>query len=268
MCVGSLFYRRTSLARANGTVTRYSYDNAARLSKLVQDLGGTANDLTLDFSYNPASQIVSNSRSNDAYAFTGHTSGTIGETPNGLNQLANRAGVSLTYDARGNLTHDGTRGYSYNSENRLVSVSNGAQFFYDPLGRLNGAGSRAGNPPAVHYESLGSEIVAERSPTNATQRRFVYGPGSDEPLVWYEGSGTTDRRFLQADERGSVIAVTDINGSPLAINTFDEYGNTATTSSTHMGRFLYTGQRYFSSLDLYYYKARMYNPKLGRHLYT
>jgi hypothetical protein len=38
-------------------------------------------------------------------------------------------------------------------------------------------------------------------------RRYVHGPGLDEPLVWYEGSGTTDRRHLFADERGSIVAV-------------------------------------------------------------
>ncbi|HEX8482908.1 MAG TPA: hypothetical protein VF650_13480 [Allosphingosinicella sp.] len=37
-------------------------------------------------------------------------------------------------------------------------------------------------------------------------RRYVHGPGTDEPLVWYEGSGTSDRRFLHTDERGSVGA--------------------------------------------------------------
>ena len=50
------------------------------------------------------------------------------------------------------------------------------------------------------------------------------GPGSDEPLVWYEGTGTSDRRFLVADERGSIVAVTDSAGAALAINRYDEYG--------------------------------------------
>jgi hypothetical protein len=37
----------------------------------------------------------------------------------------------------------------------------------------------------------------------------VHGPGVDEPLLWYEGSGTSDKRYLMADERGSVIGVTN-----------------------------------------------------------
>jgi hypothetical protein len=45
--VGSLFHRRTSLTRANGTSTSYSHDPVSRLSQLAQNLGGTTNDLTL-----------------------------------------------------------------------------------------------------------------------------------------------------------------------------------------------------------------------------
>ncbi len=75
--------RRTLLTRANGTSTSYSHDPVSRLSQLAQDLGGTTNDLTLGFGYNPASQIGSNSRSNDAYAYTAHTSGTIGRYGDG-----------------------------------------------------------------------------------------------------------------------------------------------------------------------------------------
>ncbi|MVZ98789.1 hypothetical protein EUU23_13940 [Sphingorhabdus sp. IMCC26285] len=40
-----------------------------------------------------------------------------------------------------------------------------------------------------------------------TLRRYVPGPGTDETVVWYEGAGLTDRRWLHSDERGSVTAV-------------------------------------------------------------
>lgn len=66
------------------------------------------------------------------------------------------------------------------------------------------------------------------------QRRYVHGPGEDEPLVWYEGSGTTDRRFLQADERGSIVAVSKGSGSVTNVNTYNQYGKPA---SSNVGRF-------------------------------
>jgi hypothetical protein len=70
-------------------------------------------------------------------------------------------------------------------------------------------------------------------------RRYVPGPGIDEPLVWYEGSGTTDRRWYHADERGSVVALSDGSGAMLAINRYDEYG---VPRPGNLGRFQYTGQ--------------------------
>lgn len=96
-------------------------------------------------------------------------------------------------------------------------------------------------------------------------RRYVPGPGVDEPLVWYEGSGTGDRRWLHADERGSVIAVSDGAGTALAINRYDEYG---IPQSGNAGRFQYTGQAWLPELGMYYYKARMYSPTLSRFLQT
>jgi RHS repeat-associated protein len=84
-------------------------------------------------------------------------------------------------------------------------------------------------------------------------------------LVWYEGSGTTDRRFLHADERGSIVAVTNSSGTTLSVNTYDEYG---IPGSANAGRFQYTGQTWLSELGMYYYKARIYSPTLGRFLQT
>ena len=93
----------------------------------------------------------------------------------------------------------------------------------------------------------------------------MHGGGSDEPLVWYEGSGTGDRRFLHADERGSVVAVSDATGAVTNVNTYDEYGLPA---PTNIGRFQYTGQKWIAELGLYDYKARMYHPQLGRFVQT
>ena len=80
--------------------------------------------------------------------------------------------------------------------------------------------------------------MAELAYANNFKRRYVYGPGDEAPLVWYEGAGTTDRRWLHGDERGSVIAVSDGSGAALAVNRYDEYGIPALTN---MGRFQYTG---------------------------
>jgi YD repeat-containing protein len=105
---------RTSLARGNGTTTTYSYDPVSRLTSLTHDIGGTTNDLTIGtITNNPASQIVSAPRSNDAYAWTGATNVNRLYTSNGLNQYTAAGPVSFTYDTNGNLAGDGTTSFVY-----------------------------------------------------------------------------------------------------------------------------------------------------------
>ncbi|HKH43215.1 MAG TPA: hypothetical protein VKM72_00980, partial [Thermoanaerobaculia bacterium] len=94
--------RRTSLTFGNGTSTSYAYDPVSRLTTLTNDLAGTANDLTIgSIAYNPASQIVSQNRSNDLYAWTGHGSGSTASVANGLNQLTSIGGAATTHDSKG-----------------------------------------------------------------------------------------------------------------------------------------------------------------------
>jgi RHS repeat-associated protein len=264
--------RRTLLTRGNGTTTGYGYDSASRLSQLAHDIAGagTSHDLTLGFTYNPASQIATATRSNDLYAWTAHGSGTTSTTTNGLNQIANWVG-SVGYDPKGNIVTNGTYGFTYSSENLLTSFTNSATgavqasstFAYDPLMRLAVINSSTDSFDAsLAYD--GQEIVFEAL-SNGRTRRYVFGPGTDEPLTAYltQSSGTF-RNWYYADERGSIIGQTDDSGAPLGpggpASAFDEYGVGAGTS-----RFRYTGQ-YWLGDHLHYYKARMYEARLGRFL--
>lgn len=256
--------RRTSLARGNGTTTTYAYDPASRLASLTQDLAGGGQDLALSFGYNAAGQINSRTSSNDAYSWTGHSNINRSYGVNGLNQLTSAGAIALGYDGRGNLTQSGSAGYGYTSENRLATAPGSYVMTYDPLGRYHWI-SNGGPITWMQYD--GDRLIEERD-GNGVRRRYVWGPGVDEPLVWYEGSGTADRRWLHADERGSIVAVTDGAGTAQAINSYDEYGVPAATNASWQGRFGYTGQAWLPELGLWYYKARMYAPTLGRFMQT
>lgn len=111
----------------------------------------------------------------------------------------------------------------------------------------------------------GDELVAEYNAFGTLLRRYVHGAGVDDPLVWYEGTGTGDKRYLTTDERGSITAITNAAGSVININAYDEWGIPA---ATNLGRFQYTGQAWLAELGMYYYKARIYSPTLGRFLQT
>lgn len=250
----------------NGTVTSYGYDPVSRLSSLTHDLAGTANDLNKTFAYNPASQISSETRSNDSYAWNGAVNVNRGYTPNTLNQYTAAGSANFTYDANGNLTSDGTNSFAYDAENHMTSATVGGvttTLSYDPLGRLyqisNGSTVRK-------FISDGSNIISEVT-ANAVVANYAFGPGSDEPLVWWDGNSGFAQRWLHADERGSIVALSDSNGNAVAINSYDEYGIPGSGNSTSE-RFQYTGQMYLSEIGMYYYKARMYSTTLGRFMQT
>jgi RHS repeat-associated protein len=97
-------------------------------------------------------------------------------------------------------------------------------------------------------------------------RAYDHSAGADEPLVWYEAvPGGTSRRYLHADHQGSIVAIADQNGNPIAINAYDAWG---IPNAGNIGRFGYTGQAWLAELGMWYYKARLYSPTLGRFLQT
>lgn len=253
--------RRTLLTRGNGTATSYGYDAASRLSMQNFNLPGPTAELSLGFSYNPTGQIISTTRSNDVYAFPGNVNVNRAYTVNGLNQYGLAGPASFTYDPKGNLTSDGTNTYGYDSENRLISRGGGYSLLYDPLGRLKEADS----PPSLveRFAYDGLDLVGEYDGSNALVARYVFGPGFDEPLVQYSAAGL--KTYLIADERGSIVASVNNSGVIANRNTFDEYGIPALGNA---GRFQYTGQTWLNSLGMYYYKARLYSPTLGRFMQT
>lgn len=254
--------------------TPIGYDPVGRLASYTQNLNGTANDLTVSgITYNAASQLTGITRTNatDLYAWTGHYNINRAYGTNGLNQLTSAGATALGYDGRGNLTSSGSSAYSYTSENRLATAPGGVTLYYDPTGRLSRLTQGANT---TKFEHLGPRLVIERNSAGTILRRYVHGPGDDEPVAWYEGSGTAAAalRYLHTDERGSVIAVTNSTGASIATNRYDEYGipqsSVGTLAPGTSGRFMYTGQAWIPEVGLYYYKARFYSPTLGRFMQT
>ncbi|WP_081477078.1 RHS repeat domain-containing protein [Sphingomonas sp. PAMC 26605] len=260
--------QRTSLVRGNGTSTSYGYDAAARLASLGLNLPAGAPSTAYGFSYNPSGQITKRTGTNDVYAWTGAQNASQTYVPNGLNQYTTIGAVTPTYDTKGNLTSAGPVSYSFNTLNQLSSVSDtGDRFAYDPAGRMDSILDSNGTT-LQGLQHDGTMLVTERGPASVgspIQRRYVFGPGTDEPLVWYEGAGTGTKRYLMADERGSIVAVTDAAGQAVAINAYDEYGNRA---ANNIGRFQYTGQAWIPELGMYDFKARIYSAAIGRFLQT
>jgi RHS repeat-associated protein len=265
---------RTGLT--GGVTTAYTYDGIGRIASLGHDFSGTGQDVTYTLSsYNAASQLLGQTISNDDYVYPNFTNANSNYTTNGLNQYTAVGSAGFCYDANANLTGDGTYAYKYDVENRLIerhatpggscpvsyAGTTNITLTYDPNGRL--VQTVGGATTQFLYD--GDELVAEYDGSGTLLRRYVHGPSDDDPLFWYEGSNLSDRRPLRSDHLGSIVNVANSSGATISILSYDEYGLPA---SSNLGRFQYTGQIWMPEAGLYYYKARMYAPKLGRFLQT
>ena len=183
---------------------------------------------------------------------------------NGQNQYASVGTNAYQYDANGNLTSDGGISYGYDGENRLISSSLGASLVYDPLGRL--WASSGNGYAATYYLYDGDALVAEYDGGGHVLRRYMHGPNPDETIMWDEGSAMncSGSKFLHTDNEGPVVALADCWGNRIKVYAYDEYG----MPSANVEHFAYTGQLWLPELRMYYYKARIYAPNLGRFLQT
>jgi RHS repeat-associated protein len=175
--------------------------------------------------------------------------------------------VTLTHDANGNLTGEGTWTFTYDAENRLRTANRAgtaASYLYDPLGRRQ---AKVVNGVTTSFLSDGDEEVAEYTGAGALLRRYIPGPGTDQPIAMVTPAGAAHTRsYFHVNRQGSTVAMS--NGSGVMAEgpyTYDAYGQGATSAGVP---FKYTGRRLDPETGLYYYRARYYSASLGRFLQT
>ena len=195
--------------------------------------------------------------------WSGQPTTTTNFTHDQLNRDAAIAAAS-GYDAAGNLISDGSRTFTYDVENRLRSVTGGPSSVtldYDAFGRL---GTVTTGGAATHYRYAGAQLAAESS-GGVLLRSHVSGQGVDEQWMSVEGTGAaaTPTWYLQ-DRQNSVIGVSDASGA-ITPYAYGPYGEPQSWSGS---RFRYTGQIAIPEAQLYHYRARAYDPVMGRFLQT
>jgi RHS repeat-associated protein len=208
--------------------------------------------------------VIGQEQASDQYIWSGQPTTTVNFTHDQLNRDAAIATAS-GYDADGNLISDGTRTFTYDALNRLRSVTGGpasVTLNYDPWGRLE---SYATGATATYFRYAGPNVAAEYNASMALQRSYVSGQSPDDWILWSEGFNTAaqPKWFLQ-DRIGSVIATSDASGVMTPM-TYGPYGEPQSWAGS---RFRYTGQMAIPEAQLYHYRARAYDPVMGRFLQT
>lgn len=233
-------------------------------------LRGTLNEAaTVTVQGTPAQVAADNTFVGQAQVPSGASNVVVAATDPSGNTRTNtyqvtEAGSTTTYthDANGNLIDDGTRTFEWDAEDRLTAVKQGAVtlagFVYDGLGRRV---QKIAGGVTTTYVHDGDGVIEERLSTGGTLR-YIRGPGIDQHWAMRDGNGTVT--YFLADHLGSVVQTTSSAGSVVLARDYDPYGTVA--SGAAQSGYAFTGREWDSETNLYYYRARYYDPKIGRFL--
>jgi RHS repeat-associated protein len=118
------------------------------------------------------------------------------------------------------------------------------------------------NSAGDRYIYDGDQIALVFNGSGVQIQRYLYGDQTDQVLA-EEANGQT--RWLLADHQGTVRQIVDHAGTLLNQISYDSFGNiTNQTNASVTFRFGYTGREWDGETGQYYYRARYYDPKVGR----
>ena len=261
----------------NGTTTpnKYVYDN---LNRLTEVRNNDTNALIESYSFG----AVGNRIASQSSAFGGAT---VYYNHDAANQLIDiRTGSSsgplvagFVYDENGNLTKKCESGtvtvsssnctgstvtdLTHDSFNRLTQVAKTSisteSYKYDDQG--NRIQKTVGST-ITNFLYNGPDVVGQYTSSWGTASAILtHGPGMDDPIV--RTTSTTTQYFHQ-DGLGSVVSVTNQSGTTDGTARYDAWGNKIASTGT-IPQYGYTG-REPADTGLVYYRARFYDPSIGR----
>jgi RHS repeat-associated protein len=268
-----------------GTVadTSYAYDGVGNITTMALQRAGLVLAPSVAYTYDSLGQLTQASGlepGSPAETFTYDAGGNrlrrAGDVADALYDAANRllsdADYDYTYDADNNMVSrtaksgGATTTFAYDAENRLVQVASPTvtvDFRYDGLGRrIEKRVTQSSVTTIARYLYDESEVLLELDGSNQVVARYTLGNETDEPLIM-ERAGQT--YYYHADALGSIAGMTDGSGSVVQSYGYSAFGAISAVASVSFSQpHAFTGREYDPSTGLYYYRARYYDPRLGR----
>ncbi len=185
------------------------------------------------------------------------------------NELTEWGVATPVYDANGNTIGSGGINSAYDFENRLIQQGAGVSIVYDGDG--NRVKKTAGgvtttylvdeiNPtgyPQVIYEGFSGGAGARE-----LYHMYVYGlERISQSRTFLAGSQQTQISYYVYDGHGSTRALTDPTGNVTDAYDYDAFGNLIHSTGTTPNEFLFAGEQFDSTLNLYYNRARYSRPE-------
>jgi RHS repeat-associated protein len=218
-------------------------------------------------------------------------SATAGGSPVSGNVFVPQTAESYTYDYDGNLTQDGHYDYTWDAENRLITIKTlpsiagpvrRLEFEYDCQGRRirkRVYDALSGGSLLLERKFLydGWNVVAEVDGSNALVKSYLWGLDLSGSLQGAGGVGglvavklsSGTAHFVAYDGNGNVAGLVDgSNGAVSALYEYGPFGETIRVTDTLSGTnpFRFSSKYTDAETDLVYYGYRYYNPNMGRWL--
>ena len=244
---------RTSATELTGRSVQWSYDGIYRLTNEAIASDPAGGNGAVDYGLDPVGNRLSStsSLSRISTSISGYDSDDLMSAE--------------SYDANGNTVTSGGRTFAYDSENHLTSMNNGGvTIIYDGDG--NRVSKTASGVTTLYLvddlNPTGYAQVIEELSGGAVQREYAYGLQriNENQII----SGTWTPSFYGYDGGGSVRQLTNLAAAVTDRYNYDAFGNLLNSTGATPNNYLYRGEQYDTNLNLYYLRARYYNPATGR----
>lgn len=231
---------------------KFTYDVLDRLTRAEGPYG------IKTYSYNAIGNILTKEGVTYSYGATAQTCNRL--MPHAV--TATSDGLSYRYDCNGNLVDDVERTFVWDPDDRPTSIT------------------RAGTDTTSFVYNSAGERIKKLSPSGVITRyagNFEDRPGENVTVkhVFAGGRRVATRvtgpvahagtYIPLGDHLGSLHVLVSSSGASLQKLEYLPFGETYLNSGTaDFDQYRFTGQERDPETGLYYYKARYYNPKLGR----
>jgi RHS repeat-associated protein len=248
----------------------YGFDN---LSRLISETKDGVNRLV---DYDKIDQVTAVTGSNtEAYSYDPNGNRTNPGYDTGVNNQLNSDGTyNYQYDGEGNrtnrtkITTGEVDNYTWDYRNRLTTVEskNAAGVVTQTVGYEYDVDdqrvSKTVNGVVENYYLDGSQIAFVTDEVGNQLFHYLYGLNVDQVLAQDSPTGMV---WSLADRLGTVDTLADAGGTVVDKRTFDSFGRLLSQTNPSLNfRYGYTGRELDLESGLAYYRARYYDPQVGR----
>ncbi len=261
--------RRTSLRSQDGRTVLYEYDASDRLIRELNTTGGQISERSFmyDAAFNRVESLIDGLRTTYEYDSNDQL----------LREFDHDSSIEYSYDQRGQLTSKRTlvngvqtnvEVYTWNSVGSQTAIDLHGDSTFDIEFDYDSAGNRVGERLAgqnqirflVDPTQVLTQVLEEYVPHGANSTAFTIVPNAAGPLSQVRsGQGY----YYHQDGIGSVIAVSDANGTIVNSYAYTAYGEIVAAVEAVPNRQSFAGGR--SQVDgSFHLRARVYLPMSGR----